>query len=128
MFIDWPDYVLTGFDQLKNSKIISSGKNAQLMNEIYEYYQWVDYHIFLMGTSVSEVHELKEYFISREFPPVDHEPLTKSDVNSFQELQMDTELITRLKYLKYTRRMELRIYEKMGRKNKIILDMFNNSN
>lgn len=128
MFIDWPDYVLTGFDQLKNSKIISSGKNAQLMNEIYEYYQWVDYHIFLLSTSVSEVHELKEYFINRGFPPVDHEPFTKSDVNSFQKLQIDTELITRIKYLKYNRRMELRIYEMMGRKNKVILDLFNNSN
>jgi hypothetical protein len=127
-FNDWPDYVLTGFDQLKNSKIISVGYNDQLMFKIYEYYQWVDYHYLLTGPAAIEVHELQEYLIKKGFPPIKNETFTEGDIDAFRKLRMDTEFITRLKYLRYNREEQLRIYETMERKSSIILDMFNNSN
>jgi hypothetical protein len=127
MFVDWPDYVLTGNEQLKNSKIISSGYNADLMIKIYEYYQWVEFHYLLIDPTITEVHELKEYFINRGFPPIENDKLTKSELDSLRELQMDTEFITRLEYLKYNRREELRVYNAMERKSKNILDMFRRS-
>jgi len=125
MFVDWPDYVLTGNDQLKNSKVIASSYNDDLMFKIYEYYQWVEFHYLLIDPTITEVHELKEYFINRGIPPIENDTITKSGVDSFRELRMDTEFITRLKYIKYNRRSELRIYNVMQRKSKIILEMFN---
>ena len=98
------------------------------MFEIYEYYQWVDYHYLLIGPSTIEVHELQEYLINKGFPPLENETFTERDVDAFRKLRMDTKFITRLKYLRYNRKEELRIYESMEIKNNIILDMFNSSN
>jgi len=125
---DWPDYVLTGFDQLKNIEITSEGYNDQLMFKIYEYYQWVDYHYQLFGPATNEVHELQEYLINKGFPPLENKTITERDIAAFRKLRMDTTFITRLKYLRYNRKNELRVYEEMERKSNIILGMFNSSN
>lgn len=127
-FYDWPDYVLTGFDQLKNSKIISEGYNDQLMSKIYEYYQWVDYHYQLIGPAAVEAHELQVYLINKGIPPIENKTFEERNIDALRKLQMDTKFITRLKYLRYNLKNELRVYEAMERKSNNILDMFNSSN
>jgi hypothetical protein len=127
MFIDWPDYVLTGFEQLKNSKIISNSLDDELLNLIYEYYQWVNYHNQKIGPTISGINNLQEYLIDQRFYSGRKDTLTEYEANSIRDLLMDTEFIIRLKYLSQDRNLELRIYQTMRRKSDRILDMFNKS-
>lgn len=124
MFYDWPDYVTTGYHQLENSKIVPAGYDEGLMMKIYEYYQWIDYHYLLVGPAINDVQELQRYFIEKGFPPVEKDTLSESDLAAFQNLQRDTVFVTLLKYLKYNRKMELRVYEEMQEKSTTILEMF----
>ena len=124
MFYDWPDYVTTGYHQMENSKIVPAGYDEELMMKIYEYYQWIDYHYLLVGPAIKDAQDLQDYFISRGFPPIEKDTLTKSDLEAFKSLQRDTTFVTRLKYLKYNRRMELRVYNEMQKKSSAILQKF----
>lgn len=124
MFFDWPDYVLTGFNQLENSKVVSDEYDDELMNHIYEYYQWVDYHYLLTGPAIRDSRDLQSYLITKGFAPINKEAITEGIVEEFEEIRTDPEFVTRLKYLQYNRREELRVYEGMEAKSKSILEMF----
>lgn len=124
MFYDWPDYVTTGYRQLENSKNVPAGYDDDLMMKIYEYYQWIDYHYLLVDPAISDVQELQKYFIGKGFPPIEKDSLAESDLAAFQKLQRDADFVTLLKYLKYNRKLELRVYEVMQKKSSAILEMF----
>jgi hypothetical protein len=124
MFYDWPDYVTTGYHQLENSKMLPAAYDEQLIMKIYEYYQWIDYHYLLVGPAIDDVQGLQEYFIKKAFPPIEKDTLTEGDLAAFQKLQRDTVFVAQLRYLKYNRKMELRVYNEMQKKSSAILEMF----
>jgi hypothetical protein len=124
MFYDWPDYVTTGYRQLENSKIVPAGYDEVLLMKIYEYYQWIDYHYLNVGPAINDVQELQKYFIGRGFPPIENDTITERELVAFQQILKDTSFVTLLKYLKYNRREELRIYEAMQVKSGALLKMF----
>lgn len=127
MFYDWPDYVTTGYRQLENSKIVPAGYDDTLMMKIYEYYQWIDYHYLNVGPAIKDVQELQQYFVAKGFPPIENDTITESELDAFHKLLKDTAFVTRLKYVKYNRREELRIYEAMQEKSEALLKMFGTS-
>lgn len=127
MFYDWPDYVTTGYRQLENSKIVPAGYNDELMMKIYEYYQWIDYHYLNVGPAINDVQEFQKYLISKGFPPLEKDTITGRYRAAFENLLRDPVFITMLKYLKYNRKEELRIYESMEIKSEALLQMFNTS-
>ncbi|MEJ2584354.1 MAG: hypothetical protein P8Z38_04735 [Robiginitalea sp.] len=124
MIYDWPDYVTTGYHQLENSKIVPAGYDDNLMMKIYEYYQWIDYHYLNVGPAIDDVQELQKYFIRMGFAPIEKDTITESEAIAFQKIQKDSVFVTLLKYLKYNRKEELRIYEVMERKSAALLRMF----
>ncbi|WP_445384145.1 hypothetical protein ACT6NV_08990 [Robiginitalea sp. IMCC44478] len=124
MFYDWPDYVTTGYHQLENSKIVPAGFDEELMMKIYEYYQWIDYHYLLVEPTIRDVQKLQQYFIDKGFPPIEKDSLTERDVAVYERLQKDTVFVTMLKYLKYNRKLELRVYKEMQKKSSAILESF----
>ena len=127
MLYDWPDYVTTGYRQLENSKIVSAGYEDLLMMKIYEYYQWIDYHYLNIGPAIYDVQELQKYLIAKGVSPIVNDTITESEMDAFQKILEDSVFVTRLKYLKYNRKEELRIYEVMERKNGALLELFNAS-
>ena len=124
LFFDWPDYVLTGFNQLLTSKIVSSDYGDELMAYIYEYYQWTDYHYLRKNQAVADTYDLQQYFIDNGFPPLEDDALSENEIEAFNRLRKDPNFIAQLKYLQLNRKEELRIYENMQRKSNNLLAMF----
>lgn len=124
LFVDWPDYVLTGFNQLLSSKIVSDDYDGELMFRIYEYYQWTDFHYLRIGQSVTETNDLQRYLIKKGFYPEETEAFTQRDIDAFQKLREDSIFKTQLKYLRSNRKEELRIYNYMQDRSAHILNLF----
>lgn len=124
LFVDWPDYVLTGFHQLLSSKIVSEDYDGELMFSIYEYYQWTDFHYLRTGQTVTETNDLQRYLINKGFYPEKTEAFTQGEIEVFQKLREDSVFKTQLKYLRANRKEELRIYNYMQDRSRHILNLF----
>ncbi|UCD61615.1 MAG: hypothetical protein JSV59_03315 [Flavobacteriaceae bacterium] len=124
LFVDWPDYVLTGFNQLLSSKIVTEDYDSELMFRIYEYYQWTDFHYLRIGQTVTETYDLQRYLINNEFYPEESDAFTQGEIEVFQKLRVDAVFRTQLKYLRANRKEELRIYNYMQDRTQLILNLF----
>ena len=127
----WPDYIVTGITQLRNSKSITAKPNS-LMNTIHDYYM---YRKWLMDVNPlffsPQIEKLREYLINRGLPPVGAGPfanvkLEKDEIEAYMVALKTSELTNRLKHLHNNRLHMLELYQIMQSKCFNLLELFRN--
>ena len=130
MHTHWPDYNTTGIDQLRNSKNISQN-NDELMEAIYDYYAYSEYHDDIAPIFFTDqVENLREYLIKEKLSPAGagvyaNMKFDKDEAAAYREALIKSEFRVRLKHLRNNRLHMIEFYQKrMQVKCNRLLEMF----
>jgi len=127
----WPDYNVTGINQLRNSKSISA-KSDSLINSIHDYYLLRNWLMDINPIFFSpQIEKLRDYLINRGLPPVGAGPfanikLEKDEIEAYMVALKTPGLTNRLKHLHNNRLHMLELYQIMQRSCFMLLELFRN--
>jgi hypothetical protein len=127
----WPDYNVTGLNQLRNSKSMST-KSDSLINSIHDYYLLRNWLMDINPIFFSpQIEKLRDYLINRGLPPVGaaqfaNIKLEKDEIEAYMVALKTSELTNRLKHLHNNRLHMLEVYQIMQRRCFNLLELFRN--